>query len=67
MLENAFMPTPLSLGLCQSLTRLARQLLEAEQSQANTHVLAQGQVYRVSVELTPVPLERLDEVIEAYQ
>ncbi len=67
MLENDSMTTPLSFGLCQSLTRLARQLLEAEQPQANTHVLAQGQIYRVSVELTQVPLERLHEVIESYQ
>nr|WP_298522118.1 hypothetical protein [uncultured Halomonas sp.] len=61
------MSTQLSFGLCQSLTRLARQLLEAEQAQAHTHVLAQGQVYHVNVELTPVPLERLNEVIESYQ
>jgi len=60
------MMTPLSIGLCQSLTRLTRQLLEAEQTHAKTHVLAQGQIYHVTVELTPIPPERVHEVIEAY-
>ncbi|MDW5376399.1 hypothetical protein R6258_05645 [Halomonas sp. HP20-15] len=57
----------LSIGLCQSLTRLTRQLLEAEQQHAQTHVLAKGQIYRVTVELSPVPAEALRDVINTYQ
>ena len=61
------MPHRLSIGLCQSLTRLTRQLLEAEQQHAQTHVLAKGQIYRVIVELSPVPAEELRDVINTYQ
>ena len=57
----------LSLALCQSLTRLARQLLEAGEQGTETHVLAKGRVYRVTVSLVPVPADQLPEVIQRYR
>lgn len=57
----------LTLDLCQSLTRLTRQMLECNQHQTQTHVLGRGHIYRITVELTPVPPEQVDDVIKAYQ
>ncbi|MBZ9539646.1 hypothetical protein KGQ90_11975 [Modicisalibacter tunisiensis] len=61
------MSSSLPFALCQSLTRLARQLLESERQEARTHVLARGRIYRVTVELTPVPPEQVRDVINAYE
>lgn len=57
----------LTLDLCQSLTRLTRQMLESDQCKTQTHVLGRGRIYRITVELTPVPPEQIDDVIKAYQ
>ncbi|MCE8052516.1 hypothetical protein HOP61_14555 [Halomonas daqingensis] len=61
------MPLPLSLEACRALTQLARQLLGAGQKQVQTHVMAQGQVFRVVVSLEPVPADQLQDVFKHYQ
>lgn len=56
-----------TLSLCQLMTQLTRQLLEAGERATETHVLAKGQVYRVAVSLEPVPAEELTDVIQRYR
>ncbi|WP_175535076.1 hypothetical protein [Halomonas saccharevitans] len=53
--------------ICRALTQLTRQLLEAREYEAQTHVLAKGQLYRVVVSLEPVPADQLQDVINRYQ
>lgn len=60
------MPQPLTLEICRSLTLLTRQLLGADQPQVQTHVLAQGQVYRVAVVLEPIPADQINTVMQDY-
>lgn len=60
------MDTPrLTLDLCQSLTRLARQMLESNRQCTETHVLGKGHIYRITVEVTPVPPEQIDTIIKS--
>ncbi|MCH4565054.1 hypothetical protein MKP05_18305 [Halomonas sp. EGI 63088] len=61
------MQPPMTFEICRALTQLTRQLLEAKEHQAQTHVLAKGQVYRVVVSLEPVPADQLQDVINRYQ
>ncbi|WP_280569991.1 hypothetical protein [Chromohalobacter sp. 296-RDG] len=49
------------------LTRLTRQLLKAGEHTTDTHVLAEGRLYRVAVSLEPVPADQLDAVINRYR
>lgn len=60
------MSSRMSFEICRALTQLTRQLLGAGECEAQTHVLAKGQVYRVVVSLEPVPTERLQDVINHY-
>lgn len=60
------MQPPLTFDICRALTQLARELLEAGEKQAQTHVLAQGRFYRVVVSLEPVPADQLHDVINRY-
>lgn len=60
------MSSRLSFEICHALTQLTRQLLGAGEREAQTHVLAKGQVYRVVVSLEPVPTEQLPDVINRY-
>lgn len=60
------MSSRMSFEICRALTQLTRQLLGAGEREAQTHVLAKGQVYRVIVSLEPVPTEQLQEVINRY-
>ncbi|MGM0694037.1 MAG: hypothetical protein ACQEUN_11635 [Pseudomonadota bacterium] len=60
------MSSRLSFETCRVLTQLTRQLLGANEREAQTHVLAKGQVYRVVVYLEPVPTEQLPAVINRY-
>ncbi|WP_442488842.1 hypothetical protein [Halomonas litopenaei] len=60
------MSSRLSFEICRALTQLTRQLLGAGEREAQTHVLAKGQVYRVVVSLEPVPTEKLPDVINRY-
>ncbi len=55
----------LTLDLCQSLTRLTRQMLESGRERTETHVLGKGHIYRVTVEIKPVPVEQIDDVIKS--
>ena len=52
---------------CRALTLLARDLLGAGETQAQTHVLAHGRVFRVVVSLEPVPADQLQDVIKQYR
>ncbi|MDR5907137.1 hypothetical protein [Franzmannia qiaohouensis] len=61
------MQPPMTFEMCRALTLLTRQLLEANEHEAQTHVLAKGQVYRVVVSLEPVPADQLQNVINRYQ
>lgn len=56
----------ISFDTCQALIRLARQLLTVGETQAQTHVLALGRVFRVVVSLEPVPADQLQDVINQY-
>ncbi|WP_163558808.1 hypothetical protein [Halomonas sp. NO4] len=60
------MPSVMTLEICRALTQLTRQLLGAGEREAQTHVLAKGQVYRVVVSLEPVPADQLHDVINRY-
>ncbi|WP_432415351.1 hypothetical protein ACRHM7_01675 [Chromohalobacter israelensis] len=52
---------------CRALTQLTRQLLEAGEHTTDTHVLAEGRLYRVAVSLEPVRADQLDEVLNRYR
>lgn len=60
------MSSRMSFEICCALTQLTHQLLGAGEREAQTHVLAKGQVYRVVVSLEPVPTEQLQDVINRY-
>ena len=60
------MQPPMTFEICRVLTQLTRELLVAGEQHAHTHVLAQGQVYRVVVSLEPVPADQLHEVFNRY-
>ncbi|GAA0568042.1 hypothetical protein ACFQH5_16525 [Halomonas salifodinae] len=57
----------LTFETCRALTQLTRQLLRAGENEAQTHVLAKGQVYRVIVSLEPVPANQLQDIINQYR
>ncbi|MGM1051039.1 MAG: hypothetical protein ACQEXO_01410 [Pseudomonadota bacterium] len=61
------MQPPMTFEICRALTQLTRELLVAGEQHAQTHVLAQGQVYRVDVTLEPVPADQLQDVINRYR
>ncbi|WP_043513251.1 hypothetical protein [Halomonas sp. BC04] len=61
------MQPPMTFEICRALTLLTRQLLGAGETEALTHVMAEGQVYRVVVSLEPVPVDQLHEVINRYR
>ncbi|MBB3189203.1 hypothetical protein [Halomonas cerina] len=61
------MSSRMSFEICRTLTQLIRQLLGAGEREAQTHVLAEGCVYRVAVSLEPVPVDHLRDVINRYQ
>lgn len=61
------MQPPMTFDMCRVLTQLTRQLLEAGEHATETHVLAEGRVYRVALTLEPVPIEQLPDVIQRYR
>ncbi|MBY6207470.1 MULTISPECIES: hypothetical protein [Halomonas] len=60
------MQPPMTFEMCRALTQLTRQLLGAGERETHTHVLAEGQVYRVVVSLEKVPADQLHDVINRY-